>query len=111
VEQGDRRYCDGLSSSPDGWDSGAVCLRALRSVFFLLKVKSVHHLFDGADVLGFLFLKCLKYSSSMNSGKGAFHGSWRVLARPPNLLGLRDRRYSIADVEVPIGLLRLYFRR
>jgi len=60
--------------SLDGWDcSGAVCFRALRSAFFLLK--SITICLMERTLSGRLFLKCLKNSSSMNWGRDVFQGS------------------------------------
>jgi hypothetical protein len=61
----------------------AACFRALRSSLFLgssLTICSMDRTLSGRR-----FLKCLKYSSSMNSDKGNFQGSWRVL------VGLSER--------------------
>ena len=47
---------------------------------------------------GHPFLKCLKYSSSMNSDKSSFQGSCFVFAKPPNFLGFDPSSRAILDV-------------
>ncbi len=86
-------YCSRLSCSPDDCDCGAASFRALRSAFFLLESLTICSM--DRTFLGRLFLKCLEYNSSMNSGKGNFQGSCLMLAKPPNFLGFSPSSRAI----------------
>jgi hypothetical protein len=92
-EPEDSRFYNGSASSSGCCDCGAVCFRALPCSFFLLSsltICSMERTFSGR-----LFLKCLRYSSSISSGRGNFQGSCFVLARLPNFLGFNPSSLAI----------------
>ena len=91
AERGEKRKTRRMTSFSVGSDRHAV--RALRCPFFLLEsltICSMERTFPGC-----LFLKCLKYSSSIYSGNGNFQGCCFVLAGQPNSLGFNPSSRAI----------------